>query len=95
MASSRPVESRSGHEGGGGDQTGVGDRVVALVRLERIVYCEPGDVLPLGDTGVKARVLGPPRFKDRAGTSLNNDKNKPLVYLLKTATRCTPTSSSA
>lgn len=50
---------------------------------ERRVYCEPGDVLPLADTGVHAYVLGPPRYKNRDGKELVSARNRPLVRLLE------------
>ncbi len=44
-------------------------------------YCEPGDVLTLPETDVKAYVLGPPRFVGPDGTPIAKNKT-PLVKLL-------------
>lgn len=58
---------------------------IALQRCpeNRHVYCEPGDVLPLAGTAVKAYVLGPPRPKDKTGKPIANERGQLLIKLLE------------
>jgi hypothetical protein len=50
---------------------------------ERRIYCEPGDTWTVADTGVRAYALAPPRFTNRGGEDLLNERGRPLVYLLE------------